>query len=177
VSQFFNSLTVRSEDQSILTIGVFTNRRLLLAGAFGIALVSCISYIPVLPNVFGTAGLTVWDWLMLVGFGLALLLADECRKAIVRHRRPQPRQLGAPPANCDLQVRLTPLERDDQQAVGYPASSTAPPSSQQRWTYLAPDHRSYGSRIRSNLAAITRRAIAAAGDFRDRPAVVKWTRS
>jgi len=58
VSQFFNSLTVRSEDQSILTIGVFTNRRLLLAGAFGIALVSCISYIPVLQNVFGTADLT-----------------------------------------------------------------------------------------------------------------------
>ena len=90
VSQFFNSLTVRSEDQSILTIGIFTNRRLLLAGAFSIALVSCISYIPVLQSVFGTDGLTVWDWLMLVSFGLALLLADECRKAIVRHRRPQP---------------------------------------------------------------------------------------
>jgi calcium-translocating P-type ATPase len=90
VSQFFNSLTVRSEDQSILTIGVFTNRRLLLAGAFGIALVSCISYIPALQNIFGTADLTMWDWLMLVGFGLALLLADECRKAIARYRRPQP---------------------------------------------------------------------------------------
>ena len=90
VSQFFNSLTVRSEDQSILTIGIFTNRRLLLAGAFGIALVSCISYIPVLQHVFGTAGLTVWDWLMLTGFGLALLLADEGRKAVVRRRRPQP---------------------------------------------------------------------------------------
>jgi calcium-translocating P-type ATPase len=90
VSQFFNSLTVRSEDQSILTIGVFTNRRLLLAGAFGIALVACISYVPVLQSVFGTAGLTVGDWLMLVGFGLALLLADECRKAVVRHRRSQP---------------------------------------------------------------------------------------
>jgi Ca2+-transporting ATPase len=90
VSQFFNSLTVRSEDQSILTIGVFTNRKLLLAGAFGIALVSCISYVPVLQSVFGTAALTATDWLMLVGFGFVLLLADECRKAIVRHRRPQP---------------------------------------------------------------------------------------
>jgi Ca2+-transporting ATPase len=89
VSQFFNSLTVRSEDQSILTIGVFTNRRLLLAGAFGIALVGCISYIPALQSVFGTAGLTAWDWLMLTGFGLALLLADEGRKAVVRHRRAQ----------------------------------------------------------------------------------------
>ena len=37
----------------------------------------------------GTAGLTVWDWLMLVGFGLGLLLADECRKAIVRRLRPR----------------------------------------------------------------------------------------
>ena len=87
VSQFFNSLTVRSDDQSILTIGPFSNRRLLLAGAFGIALVSCISYIPVLQSVFGTADLTIWDWFMLVGFGLALLLADEGRKAVVRHRR------------------------------------------------------------------------------------------
>jgi magnesium-transporting ATPase (P-type) len=90
VSQFFNSLTVRSEDQSLRTIGVLSNRRLLHAGAFGVALVSCISYIPVLQHVFGTAALTGWDWLMLTGFGLALLLADECRKAVVRHRRSQP---------------------------------------------------------------------------------------
>lgn len=80
VSQFFNSLTVRSEDQSILRVGVFTNLRLLLAGAFGVVIVSCISYIPLLQRVFGTAGLTSWDWLMLTGFGLGLLLADECRK-------------------------------------------------------------------------------------------------
>jgi magnesium-transporting ATPase (P-type) len=100
VSQFFNSLTVRSEDQSILTIGVFTNPRLLFAGAFGIALVSCISYIPVLQSVFGTAGLTATDWLMLVGFGLALLLADECRKAIVRHRRPRSSVSVAPHRSC-----------------------------------------------------------------------------
>jgi P-type Ca2+ transporter type 2C len=91
VSQFFNSLTVRSEDQSILRIGVFTNRRLLLAGAFGIALMGCISYIPVLQRIFGTAGLTVWDWLMVTGFGLGLLMADECRKAVVRRR---PRHQG-----------------------------------------------------------------------------------
>jgi Ca2+-transporting ATPase len=88
VSQFFNSLTVRSDDQSILTIGIFANRRLLLAGSFGIALVSCISYVPVLQSVFGTAGLTATDWLMLVSFGLALLLADESRTLIVRRRRP-----------------------------------------------------------------------------------------
>jgi P-type Ca2+ transporter type 2C len=92
VSQLFNSLTVRSEDQSILRIGVFSNYRLLLAGGFGIALVSCISYIPLLQHVFGTAALTIWDWLMVTGFGLGLLLADECRKAVVRRRRRLPGQ-------------------------------------------------------------------------------------
>jgi Ca2+-transporting ATPase len=89
VSQFFNALTVRSEDQSIITVGLFSNRLLIFAGLAGIALVSCVSYLPALQHIFGTAGLTVWDWLIITGFGLGLLAADECRKAVVRHRRPR----------------------------------------------------------------------------------------
>jgi Ca2+-transporting ATPase len=87
VSQFFNSLTVRSEDQSVLTIGVFSNRRLIVAGLFSIGLVSCVSYLPTLQGVFNTTGLTLIDWLMLLGFGLALLVADEARKWLVRRRQ------------------------------------------------------------------------------------------
>jgi Ca2+-transporting ATPase len=88
VSQFFNALTVRSEDQSIVTVGLFSNRLLIFAGLTGVALVACVSYLPALQHIFGTAGLTVWDWLIITGFGLGLLAADECRKAVVRHRRP-----------------------------------------------------------------------------------------
>lgn len=40
-------ITVRGDDQSILTIGIFSDRGLLLAGASGIALVGCSSYVPV----------------------------------------------------------------------------------------------------------------------------------
>jgi Ca2+-transporting ATPase len=87
VSQFFNSLTVRSEDQSVLTIGVFSNRRLIVAGLFSIGLVSCVSYLPTLQGVFNTTGLTLIDWLMLLGFGLALLVADEARKWLVRRNQ------------------------------------------------------------------------------------------
>jgi Ca2+-transporting ATPase len=87
VSQFFNALTVRSDDQSIITVGLFSNRPLIFAGLTGVALVSCVSYLPALQHIFGTAGLTVWDWLIITGFGLGLLAADECRKAVVRHRR------------------------------------------------------------------------------------------
>jgi len=88
VSQFFNAQTVRSDDESILTVGVFTNRRLLVAGGIGLALVSCISYVPILQHVFGTTGLTLTDWLIVSSFGVALLAADELRKALVRWRRP-----------------------------------------------------------------------------------------
>ena len=88
VSQFFNAQTVRSDDESILTVGVFTNRRLLAAGGIGLALVSCISYLPVLQHVFGTSGLSLSDWLIVTSFGFVLLAADEVRKAVVRRRRP-----------------------------------------------------------------------------------------
>jgi Ca2+-transporting ATPase len=87
VSQFFNSLTVRSEDQSVFAIGLLSNRRLLIAGMVGVGLVSCVAYLPVLQGVFNTTGLTLPDWVMLVGFGLALLAADEARKAFVRRSR------------------------------------------------------------------------------------------
>ena len=87
VSQFFNSLTVRSEDQSVFTLGVFSNRKLIAAGLIGIGLVSLISYLPLLQGVFNTTGITLIDWSILIGFGVLLLAADECRKYVVRKRQ------------------------------------------------------------------------------------------
>ena len=94
VSQFFNAQTVRSDDESILTIGVFTNLRLLAAGGIGLALVTSISYVPILQRVFGTTGLTLMDWLIVTSFGAALLAADELRKTLVRWRRRGSEQPG-----------------------------------------------------------------------------------
>ncbi len=86
VSQFFNSFAVRTDEQSVFRIGVFSNRALVLAGLFGIGFVSCISYVPVLQTVFNTAPLSAGDWLLLVVLGAILLVAEETRKAIVRWR-------------------------------------------------------------------------------------------
>ena len=44
-----------------------------------------VSYVPALQTLFHTAPLRLSDWLVLVGFGALLLLADEARKAW--HRR------------------------------------------------------------------------------------------
>ncbi len=80
VSQFFNGFTVRSERHSVFRVGLLSNRRLVAAECFGLAIISAISYLPPLQSVFHTAPLTVTDWAMITGFGLLLLVADETRK-------------------------------------------------------------------------------------------------
>jgi magnesium-transporting ATPase (P-type) len=87
VSQFFNSFAVRTEEESVFKIGLLSNKPLVLAGCFGIAFVSCVSYVPVLQTVFHTGPLRVSDWLILAGFGVALFVAEETRKALRRAAR------------------------------------------------------------------------------------------
>jgi calcium-translocating P-type ATPase len=87
VSQFFNSFAVRTQEQSVLRVGIFSNKPLVFAGLFGIAFMSCISYVPALQSVFNTAPLSLADWGILFALGAVLLLAEETRKALVRARR------------------------------------------------------------------------------------------
>ncbi|MBV8304449.1 MAG: cation transporting ATPase C-terminal domain-containing protein, partial [Acidimicrobiia bacterium] len=93
VSQFFNGLAVRTDEQSLLRVGIFSNRALIAAEVLGVGIFAAISYTPFLQSIFHTAPLTIYDWLMLIGFGVALLVADELRKAWVRahkdHALPQ----------------------------------------------------------------------------------------
>nr|WP_079073957.1 cation-transporting P-type ATPase [Streptomyces sp. Root1310] len=86
LSQFFNALAVRTERQSILKVGLLSNPALLMAGAFGIALMAAISYVPLLQDVFGTAALDAADWALLTGLGTLPLIADEVRKGWLRRR-------------------------------------------------------------------------------------------
>ena len=85
VSQFFNSFAVRSDRESVLRIGLLSNRPLLAAGCLDLGFAVAVSYVPALQAVFHTAPLRLSDWLVLVGFGALLLVADEVRKAWHRH--------------------------------------------------------------------------------------------
>jgi P-type Ca2+ transporter type 2C len=85
VSQFFNSFTVRTSRESVLRAGLLSNPPLIAAGFFGLGIMAAISYLPALQAVFNTAPLSLPDWLLLTGFGILLLVADETRKAW--HRR------------------------------------------------------------------------------------------
>jgi magnesium-transporting ATPase (P-type) len=86
VSQFFNSFSVRTDRESVTKMGLLSNPALLGAGLIGLGFLASVSYLPFLQGVFNTAALSVTDWLMLWGFGLALLVADEIRKALSRQR-------------------------------------------------------------------------------------------
>lgn len=86
VSQFFNSFAVRTEEQSIWRVGIFSNKPLVFAGFFGIGFVSCVSYVPALQSVFNTAPLRLSDWLLLITIGVVMLAAEETRKAFRRSR-------------------------------------------------------------------------------------------
>ncbi|MFH9891154.1 cation-translocating P-type ATPase [Streptomyces luteogriseus] len=91
LSQFFVSLAVRTERQSILRTGLLSNPALLAAGGFGVAVMVAISYLPPLQAVFNTAPLDAADWAVLAGLGTLPLLADEGRKAWLRRRAARPK--------------------------------------------------------------------------------------
>ena len=86
VSQVFVSFTVRTDRQSLFSIGIFSNPLQVAAGALGIAIVSAISYVPTLQSVFNTAALGATDWALVIAFGALAFAADEARKAWHRSR-------------------------------------------------------------------------------------------
>ncbi|MFE9773709.1 cation-translocating P-type ATPase [Streptomyces sp. NPDC005931] len=86
LSQFFIALAVRTDRQSLRSIGLLSNPALLAAGGFGVAFMAAISYLPPLQQVFNTAPLDAADWAILAGLGTLPLIADEARKGWLRHR-------------------------------------------------------------------------------------------
>jgi calcium-translocating P-type ATPase len=96
VCQLFNSLACRTDRQSIFSVGVFSNPRILAAGAIGLLIMAAISYLPSLQAIFHTAPLQPADWAVLFGLGALLLAAEEARKWWHRRRAEPAPQKGEP---------------------------------------------------------------------------------
>jgi magnesium-transporting ATPase (P-type) len=87
VGQVFCAMTVRADRESLLRLGLWSsNPRLIGAQCVAVGFIAAISYAPPLRALFHTAPLRATDWLVLAGFGLVLLLADELRKWLLRWR-------------------------------------------------------------------------------------------
>jgi len=84
VSQLFHSLAVRSERESLFTIGLFSNPYMLGAVVLTLALQLCVIYIPALNDIFHTQPLPLPDLLICLGLSSLTLVAVEIEKWMIR---------------------------------------------------------------------------------------------
>jgi len=82
--QIVNSSICRSEQKSVFTIGLFSNKLLNIGIAVQILLMMLLTYTDVGNRVFGTAPLPWQFWLMMLPMMIGMLFVEELRKWILR---------------------------------------------------------------------------------------------
>ncbi|CEP68082.1 Cation-transporting P-type ATPase [Moorella glycerini] len=82
LSQLVHSFNVRSMDQSLLSIGLGTNRSLMYAFLASISLQVAVVLIPFLRGIFETAVLRTSDWAVVLSLSLVPLVAVEISKLL-----------------------------------------------------------------------------------------------
>lgn len=87
--QWFNAWNCRSVDQSLLTIGLFSNRWLVIATSFVLSLQFLLIYAPPMQYIFKTVPLSVSQWALIIAISFPILIFDEMRKFLVRRLWPE----------------------------------------------------------------------------------------
>jgi P-type Ca2+ transporter type 2C len=85
-TQIGNLFAHRTERRSIRTVGLGGNRLIWIGITSELLVIAAIVYLPPLQRLIGTAPFPAWLWLPLLALAPALLVIDEVRKAIARHR-------------------------------------------------------------------------------------------
>jgi sodium/potassium-transporting ATPase subunit alpha len=88
ICQIADVIICRTRTQSLFTVGLFSNRLVLVGIAFELLLLAGISYIPAFNTFFGTAPLELWHLALSVPFAIAILVGDEIRRVFVRRGNP-----------------------------------------------------------------------------------------
>lgn len=84
--QMAHALAVRSTRESLFTIGLFTNRPLLIAIGVNLALHMLVLYLPVARDFLNTTALSAADLSLALALALVVLLAVEAQKWLRRRR-------------------------------------------------------------------------------------------
>jgi len=84
ICQVADVLICRTRRQSILTVGIFANRLVLLGIASELILLALIAYVPIMNTFFGTAPLELWQLSLSIPFAISIIIADEIRRFFVR---------------------------------------------------------------------------------------------
>jgi sodium/potassium-transporting ATPase subunit alpha len=85
ICQIADVIICRTRRQSLLTVGLWTNRLVLLGIATELILLALISYVPAFNVFFGTAPLAPWQLVLSIPFALLILFGDELRRYFVRN--------------------------------------------------------------------------------------------
>jgi calcium-translocating P-type ATPase len=88
--QIGTAFAVRTQRASLWSVGVFSNRYLLLAIAAELAIAAVLVYAPPLQALLGTAALPGRYLLLLLPYPLIVWGADELRKYVLRHTAGRP---------------------------------------------------------------------------------------
>jgi Ca2+-transporting ATPase len=87
VSQLFHSLSVRSERESLFSIGLFSNLPMLGAVLLTLLLQLAVIYLPALNAIFHTQPLPLFDLAVCLGLSSLVLVVVEIEKWLVRRGR------------------------------------------------------------------------------------------
>jgi len=94
-TQIGNLFAQRTERISVFRIGLFSNRLLWVGIISELLIIFLIVYAPPLQNIIGTQSFSAANWLFLFAWAPLLLIADECRKFLLRCWERRERQGGA----------------------------------------------------------------------------------
>jgi Ca2+-transporting ATPase len=83
-AQIGNVFACRTDRESIVRVGFWTNRLVLVGSIVEVAVILGLITIPPLRHVVGLAPLAVREWGVLLAFPVVVLLLEEARKAVVR---------------------------------------------------------------------------------------------
>ncbi|PHR47447.1 HAD-IC family P-type ATPase [Cycloclasticus sp.] len=84
ICQIADVLICRTRRQSILTVGIFANKLVLLGVVSELVLLALIAYVPLMNTFFGTAPLELWQLSLSIPFAITIIIADEIRRVFVR---------------------------------------------------------------------------------------------
>jgi Ca2+-transporting ATPase len=87
LSQLFHSLAVRSETTSLLSLGLLSNKPMLLAIGITILAQMAVIYVPAFNSVFHTQPLPLFDLMFCFAISLLVLVVVEIQKAFLRRKR------------------------------------------------------------------------------------------
>lgn len=83
-SELLRAYSSRSETLSVLKLGFFSNKHMILGTLSSFALLLLVIYIPFLRTVFDTTFLSLNDWNIIIGFGFIPFISAEISKLFLK---------------------------------------------------------------------------------------------